>query len=108
MLYEIAYDFHFIFFEIMLECIIIAQSIANMKHRKYGNIRLVQSQNLSTVTYLSAPRCNIIIRFPGFLPKLLKYIEFFFEKYLIYCITHCFRLQNMEIFVKKEPKMKIK
>ena len=59
--------FIFILFEIMMECAIITKSIADMKHRKYGNIRLVQSQNLSSATYLSSPRCNVIIRFPGFL-----------------------------------------
>ena len=66
-LYETADDFHFYFFEIMMECAIITKSISDMKHRTYGNIRLVQSQNLSYATYMSAPRCNIIIRFPGFL-----------------------------------------
>ena len=51
----------------MMECTVIAKPIADMKHPKYGNIHLVQSQNLSAATYLSAPSCNIIIHFPGFL-----------------------------------------
>ena len=72
--------FIFIFCEIMMECTIITKSIADMKHRKYVNIRLVKSRNLSSATYLSAPRCNIIIRFPCFLHKLLNNMEFFFSR----------------------------